>query len=193
MSIGYWETLASISGDGTALTAAARASLLQGAGGKQGLYTLPANKLRVGDILHLRASGRISCAVTTPGSITFDLSAGVGGTALFSSGVIPLNIVAKTNVPWILDIEMIVRAVGNVANLFGMGYWLSEAALNVAVPSTGPGPGGNTLPYNTAPVVGSNVDLTIANIIDFNFTQTVATGSMQLHNYSLSLKTSTGF
>jgi hypothetical protein len=193
MSVGYWETLASISGDGTALTAASRASLLQGAGGKQGLYTLPANKLRVGDVLHLRASGRISCVVTTPGSITFDLSAGVAGTAFFSSGVIPLNIVAKTNVPWILDVEMIVRAIGNAANLFGQGFWLSEAALNVAVPSTGPGPGGNTLPYNTAPAVGSNVDLSIANIIDFNFTQTVATGSVQLHNFCLSLKTSTGF
>jgi hypothetical protein len=192
MSIGYWETLASISGDGTALTAAARASLLQGSA-KSGLYTLPANKLRIGDVLHLRASGRISCVVTTPGSITFDLSAGVGGTAFFSSGVIPLNIVAKTNVPWILDVEMIVRAVGNAANLFGMGFWLSEAALNVAVPSTGPGPGGNTLPYNTAPAVGSNVDFSIANIIDFNFTQTVATGSVTLHNYALSLKTSTGF
>lgn len=29
--------------------------------------------------------------------------------------------------------------------------------------------------------------------IDFNFTQTAATGSITLHNYSLSLKTSTGF
>jgi len=192
MSVGYWETLATVAADGTALTAAARASLLQGSA-KAGLYTLPANKLRIGDVLHLRASGRISCVVTTPGSITFDLSAGVGGTAFFSSAVIPLNIVAKTNVPWILDVEMIVRAVGNAANLFGQGFWLSEAALNVAVPSTGPGPGGNTLPYNTAPVVGSNVDFSIANIIDFNFTQTVATGSVTLHNYCLSLKTSTGF
>jgi len=192
MSVGYWETLATVVSDGTALTAAARASLLQG-GAKSGLYTLPANKLRIGDVLHVRASGRISCVVTTPGSITFDLSAGVAGTAFFSSGVIPLNIVAKTNVPWILDVEMIVRAVGNAANLFGMGFWLSEAALNVAVPATGPGPGGNTLPYNTAPAVGSNVDFSIANIIDFNFTQTVATGSVTLHNYTLSLKTSTGF
>ena len=193
MSLGYWETLASISGDGTALTAAARASMLQGASGKVGLYTLPANKLRIGDVLHLRASGRISCVVTTPGSITFDLSAGVGGTAFFSSGVIPLNIVAKVNVPWILDIEMIVRAIGSTANLMGQGFWLSEASLNTAIPATGPGPGGNVLPYNAAPAVGSNVDFSLANILDFNFTQTVATGSAQLHNLALSLKTSTGF
>lgn len=192
MSIGYWETLASIAGDGTALTAASRASLLQGSA-KAGLYTLPANKLRIGDVLHLRASGRISCVVTTPGTARFDLSAGVGGTAFWDSLAISLNTVAKTNVPWILDVEMIVRAVGSAGNLFGQGFWLSEAALNTAVPSTGPGPGGNTLPFNTAPVVGSNIDLSVANIIDFNFTQTVATGSITLHNYTLSLKSSTGF
>lgn len=193
MSLGYRETLATIVGDGTALTAAARASLLQGANGKTGLYTLPAGKLRIGDVLRIRAGGRISCVVTTPGSITFDMSAGVAGTAFMSSLAIPLNIVAKVNVPFIFEMEMHVRAIGSAANFFCLGYWLSEAALNVAVPSTGPGPGGNTLPYNTAPVVGSNVDLSIAQILDFNFTQTVATGSVTLHTYTLSLETSTGF
>lgn len=193
MSLGYWETLATISADGTALTAAARASLLQGAGGKQGLYTLPPNKLRVGDMLRIYASGRVSCAVTTPGTARFDLSFGVGGTAVMDTLAIDLNIVAKTTVPWILDMTGTVRAVGNAGNMFWQGYWLSEAAKNVAVPTTGPGPGGNTLPWNTAPVIGSNVDMTIANILDFNWTQTVATGSVTLHQYCLSLLTSTGF
>lgn len=196
MSLGYWETLATISGDGTAVTnTAVRTSLLGGAGGKQGLYTLAANKLRVNDVLHLRASGRITTVVTTPGTETWDLSAGVGGTAFMSTGAIPLNIVNKVNVPWILDMEGIVRVIGNAGNVFWQGYWLSEAALNVAVPSSGPGPGGNTLPYNTAPVVGANWDMTIATIIDFNATCSIstATSSIQLHNYALSLKTSTGF
>lgn len=193
MSLGYVETLATISGDGTALTAAARASLLQGAGGKQGLYTLTPNKLRVNDVLRISASGRISCAVTTPGTARWDLSFGVAGTASMDTLAIPLNIVAKTNVLWTLKMEGTVRAIGNAGNIFWTGYWLSEAALNVAVPSTGPGPGGNTLPYNTAPVVGANVDMTVVNILDFNWTQTVATGSVQLHTYKLSLETSTGF
>lgn len=193
MSVGFWETLASVHGDGTALTAAARASLLQGATGKTGLFTMAANRLRVGDVLHIRASGRISVVVTTPGTARFDLSWGVGGTAGMDTLAIPLNIVAKTNVPWILDMEGIVRTDGNAGNMFWQGFWLSEAALLVPVPSTGPGPGGNTLPYNTAPVVGSNVDMTLAQILDFNFTQTVTTGSVTLHNYSLSLLTSSGF
>lgn len=193
MTIGYWETLATIAGDGTALTAAARASLLQGAGGKGGLWTMRANELRIGDVLRLRATGRISCVVTTPGTARFDLSWGVGGTAGMDTLAIPLNIVAKVNVPWILDMEGTVRNVTTAGQIFWQGYWLSEAALNTAVPSTGPGPGGNTLPYNTAPVVGTTLDLTVTNIIDFNFTQTVATGSCQLHTYSLSKMTSTGF
>jgi hypothetical protein len=192
MSLGYWETLASIAADGTALTAAARASLLQGSA-KQGLYTLAPNKLRIGDVLHLYAFGRISNVVTTPGTARFDLSAGVGGTAFFDTLAMPLNIVAKTNVLWTLEAEGIVRAVGNAANIFWGGKWLSEASINTAVPATGPGPGGQNVPYNTPPVVGANFDHSVAQIIDFNFTQTVTTGSITLHGYALSLKTSTGF
>lgn len=193
MSIGYWETLASISGDGTALTAAARASALQGAGGKQGLFTLGANKLRVGDVLDIWASGRISSVVTTPGTARFDLSVGVGGTACMDTLAMPLNIVAQVNVPWSLHMVGTVRAVGNAGNIFWQGLWASTASLNTAAVATGPWTGVITVPYNTPPVVGSNVDFTIANILDFNFTQTAATGSMTLHEYVLSLKTSTGF
>lgn len=191
MSLGYWETLASLKADGTALTAAARASMTQGATATGARFTIPANKLRVGDVLHCRAAGRISCAVTTPGTARFDLS--FGGTANFDSLAIPLNIVVKTNVPWILDFEGVVREIGTTGNIFWQGFWLSEAALNVAVPSTGPGPGGNTLPYNTAPVVGANVDMTVSQLLDLQFTQTVATGSVTLHTYALSLKSSSGY
>ena len=164
MAGGFVETLAYNNGDGTALTAAARASMLQGAGGKVGLYTLPPNKLRVGDVLHLRASGRISCVVTTPGTARFDLSAGVGGTAFFDTLAMPLNIVAKTNIPWVLDVYGHVRVIGNAANMLWQGSWLSEASINTALAATGPGPGGQLVPYNTAPVAGSNVDLTVAQI-----------------------------
>ena len=190
---GFVETLATISGDGTALTAAARASALQGAGGKQGLWTMRPNELVVGDVLHLFAAGRISCVVTTPGTARFDLSAGVGGTAFFDTLAMPLNIVAKTNVAWELNVYGTVRVIGNAGNIFWQGWWLSEASILVPVHATGPGPGGQNVPYNTAPVTGANFDMTIAQIIDFNFTQTVATGSLQLHTYCLQKLTSTGF
>lgn len=193
MGLGLCEVLSAIGGDGTALTAAARASLLQGTSGKAGLFKLPQNSLRVHDMLWLRATGRLSSVVTTPGTARFDLSAGVAGTAFMDSLAIPLNIVAKTNVGWVLDMMGTVRAVGSTAAIFWQGQWLSEAALNVAVPSTGPGPGGNTLPYNTAPVVGASFDHSIDQILDFNWTQTVATGSVTLHQFMLAKMTSTGF
>lgn len=190
MSKGYWETLASLSADGTALTAAARASLTQGANATGFRYTMPGNRLRVGDVLHLKASGRISNVITTPGTARFDLAA--GATVIFDTLAMPLNIVAKTNVPWVLDVEGTVRADGTTANILWQGSWLSEAVIGSPLASAG-GAGEVMLPYNTAPAVGANFDSTVASLWDLNFTQTVATGSVQLHEAVLSLKTSTGF
>jgi hypothetical protein len=165
--------------DGPALTAAAAASCVP-------TYvptTLPAGYWQIGRIWRLTASGRISCVVTTPGTARWDLR--LGGVVAWDSLAIPLNIVAKTNVPWFLQVILTCRAVGSgtSANLIGQGFWLSEAALNVAVPSTGPGPGGNTLPYNTAPVVGTGFNSQSALTLDFFFTQTAATGSMTVHQF----------
>ena len=183
---GLWQTLATISGDGTALTAAARASMLQGAGGKQGLWTMRPNELNIGDMLEIYAAGRISCVVTTPGTARFDLSAGVGGTAFFDTNAMPLNIVAKTTVAWELLVRGCVRTIGNAGNIWWQGWWLSEASINTALPATGPGPGGQNVPYNATPAIGANWDMTISTIFDFNFTQTVATGSCTCHIYQLS-------
>lgn len=191
MSIGYWETLASLKADGTALTAAARASLTQGATATGARYTLPGGKLRVGDVLALKASGRISCAVTTPGTARFDLS--FGGTANFDTLAMPLNTTVQTNVPWFLDVMGTVREIGTTGNIFWQGLWSSTASLNVAAVATGPWDGNIVVPYNTAPVIAANLDLTVSQLTDLQFTQTVATGSVTMHNYVLSLMSSSGF
>jgi hypothetical protein len=175
------QVIASSYTDGPTLTAAAAASCVP-------TYvptTLPAGYWQIGRMWRLTASGRISCAVTTPGTARFDLR--LGGVVAFDTLAIPLNIVAKTNVPWFLQALMTCRAVGSgtSANLITQAFWLSEAALNVAVPATGPGPGGNTLPYNTAPVVGTGFNSQSALTLDFFFTQTVATGSMTVHQFMI--------
>lgn len=190
MSLGFYETLASLPADGTALTAAARASLTQGAAATGARYTMAGNRLRIGDQIVMKAAGRISCVITTPGTARFDLSN--GGTANFDTGAIDLNIVAKTNVSWYLDVLGTVRAIGTTGNIFWQGFWLSEANKNVAVPTTGPGPGGAMVPWNTAPVIGPNFDTTVSQLWDLQFTQTVATGSVTLHQYHLALVTSRG-
>jgi hypothetical protein len=39
------------------------------------------------------------------------------------------------------------------------------------------------LPWNAAPAVGGNFDATVSNLLDLFFTQTVATGSITLHQF----------
>lgn len=173
------QVIASSYTDGAALTAAAAATCLP-------TYvptTLPAGYWQIGRVWRLTARGRISCVVTTPGTARFDLR--LGGIVAFDTLAIPLNIVAKTNVPFELIVDLTCRAVGSgtSANLMGQGHFLSEATINTAIPSTGPGPGGVMVPYNTAPVVGAGFNSQSALTLDFFFTQTVATGSMTLHQF----------
>lgn len=167
--------------DGPTLTAAAAASCIP-------TYiptTLPAGYWQIGRSWRLRAGGRISCAVTTPGTARFDMR--VGGVVVWDSLAMPLNIVAQTNVAWVLDLALTCRAVGSgtTANMIGIGTWLSAASLNAAAPATGPGPGGFLVPFNTAPVVGTGFNSQSALTLDFFFTQTVATGSMTVHQFDI--------
>ncbi len=165
--------------DGPTLTAAAAASCLP----TNVPWTLPAGYWQVGRAWRLRAAGRISCVVTTPGTARYDLR--LGGVVAFDTLAMPLNIVAKTTVSWYLDVDMVCRAAGSgtTTTLFSKGLWLSEASINTAVPSTGPGPGGQLVPYNAVPVVGTGFNCQTALTVDFFFTQTVATGSMTLHQF----------
>jgi hypothetical protein len=186
LSIGFQEILATAVTDGTAITnTTTRTSMT--AATTSARYTLAGNRLRIGDQFELFAQGRISTVVTTPGNITIDLA--IGATLLFSTLAMPLNVVAKTNVSWELHAFGTVRAIGTTGNIFWGGWWLSEASILVPLPATGPGPGGQNVPYNTAPVVGSNFDTTIANLIDLNATFSVANAanSIQLHQYRLGL------
>ncbi len=179
MSLGYTETLITAQSDGSTLTAAAAASCLP----LSALYTLPANFFRaVGQQLQVKASGRISCAVTTPGTARFDVR--FGGTVVADSLAMNLNIVAKTSVNWLLDLLLTCRAIGTAANLMWQGTWISEAVIGSALPTVGTS-GTFTLPYNAAPAVGANFTSTAAQQVDLFFTQTVATGSLTLHSYSL--------
>jgi hypothetical protein len=175
------QVIASSYTDGPTLTAAAAASCVP-------TYvptTLPAGYWQIGRIWRIRAAGRISCAVTTPGTARYDLR--LGGVVAFDTLAIPLNIVAKTNVRWEFECMLTCRAVGSgtSANLIGSGQWFSEANILVPLPATGPGPGGALVPFNTAPVVGTGFNSQSALTLDFFFTQTVATGSMTVHQFMI--------
>lgn len=178
MSLNTWvETLVTAQVDGTANTTGTAASCIPPAA----KITLPNNYWQIGKMLRVTAVGRISCVVTTPGTARYDIR--LGGTVVFDSGALNLNIVAKTNVPWYLEIILTCRAIGATANLMGQGLWQSEAVIASAANAAG-GNGCLLCPVG-APAVGSNFDSTAALALDMFFTQTVATGSMTLHQYAV--------
>ena len=170
------QVIASSYTDGPALTAAAAASCVP-------TYfptTLPAGYWQIGRIWRVTLTGRISVAVTTPGTLRWDVR--LGGVVAADTLAVLGNIVAKTNVGYYLEGMMTCRAVGSGTSANCLTQWLltTEAIINTAVPTTGPG-GGYALPWNTAPVVGTGFNSQSALTLDVFFTQTVATGSMTVH------------
>ncbi|KKM27840.1 hypothetical protein LCGC14_1570670 [marine sediment metagenome] len=181
MSFQSWqETLITSQGDGATITAAAATSMLPAAA----VYTLPANFFDViGKQVMIKASGRITSVITTPGTARYDVR--LGGGVVFDGLATLLDTVAgHTTVAWDLEILLTCRVIGATANLFGIGKWASEDLLGV--PATAPkGVLTAMLPWDTTPAVGSNFDSTTSQTVDVQFTQTAATGSMTCHQYSL--------
>lgn len=176
------ETIIMGSTDGPTITAAARASCIPTAN----RYTLPNAFFYVGRALKFLLNGRISCVVTTPGTARFDICLGVAGTTIvYDTAALNLNIVAKTTVPWFLEVLLVCRAVGSgtATTFFPRGQFTSEAVVGAPLPAAG-GNGSLLAPVGT-PGVGAGTDNTAASILDVFFTQTVATGSMTVHNYQV--------
>jgi hypothetical protein len=168
--------------DGPTLTAAAAASCIPVAN----RLILPNNYWNIGKTWLCFLSGRISCVVTTPGTARYDMRTGPSGTIVaFDSGALNLNVVAKTTVPWQLMVRLTCRAIGTSTSttLFGVGRFESEAVVGAPLPSAG-GNGSLLCPVGT-PAVGTGFDNTAANAVDWFFTQTVATGSMTVHQYEI--------
>jgi hypothetical protein len=184
VSLQTWqETIVQAVTDGPTLTAAARASCIPTAN----RITLPNNFFYIGRAQKIMMSGRISCVVTTPGTARFDVCMGVAGTTIvFDTATINLNVVAKVTVPWYFEVKLVCRAVGNttLTTFFPMnGVFQSEALVGSPLPTVG-GNGSLLVPVGT-PAVGVGMDNTVASILDVFFTQTVATGSLTVHNYQV--------
>ena len=170
MQQGYIATLLNSIADGAALTNTVTATSLLPVIAKP---TLPANYLFAGKMFRVRATGRISTVVTTPGTLTLDLR--FGSVAVFSSGAMTLNTVAQTNTPWIYDALLTVRAVGSgtTANVLGQGLWTSHAVIGASAIGTA-GAASQIMPYNAAPAVGTGFDSTAAVTVDLFGTWSVA-------------------
>lgn len=179
MSLQRWSELL-INGvtDGPTLTAASRLSCIPTAERK----VLPVT-FAIGKSLRVELAGRVSCAVTTPGTFRLDICLGAAGTTIiFDSGALNLNIVAKTTVPWFFSVDLECRAVGTGTSTTFFphgGRFKSEAVVGSPLPAAG-GNGELLVPVGT-PAVGAGTDSTAVHILDVFHTQTVATGSMTVH------------
>lgn len=185
MSANKWgEVLVVAQSDGSALSNTVTETSILPAAAK---FTLGANLLDwVGKVLRVRAAGRISTVVTTPGNLT--LAVRFGTIDVFTTGTMSLNVVAQTNQSWVFDVEMILRAIGTSANFMGIGTFASRAILGGNAVATS-GDYINVQP-DTAPAVGSNFDSTVAQVVDFMAIWSVANAanSILLHQYSLELR-----
>lgn len=198
MAQGFWQTYVTLAAPGTAIASSSTRTSMT-VGSTQARYTLPANSLKMpGDQLLIEASGIISTVVTTPGTLTLDVA--LGGTANMSTGAMTLNTTAQTNDPWYLRIlaSAFTVGAGTAAQLRFTGYWLSEASVGAVAGATGPGPGGQIVPYSGtatgASTLGTTFDSTVSNQIDIYSTFSVTTAnSIQLLQFNVSLLTSTGF
>lgn len=183
MSRQTWqETLIAAQVDGTAVTGTSATSLLPGAA----KYTLPANHCEVGRVLRVRAAGRVSNIVTTPGTLTLDVRFTAGSTiVVFNGGAMQLNAVVKTNVTWVFEADLVVRAIGSgtAANLLGIGKWTSESVVGSPLPSAG-GSGTLLCPASAA-AVGNGFDSTLAQVVDLFATFSLTGNSITAHQFGL--------
>jgi hypothetical protein len=183
MSDGFLESFVSSGEDGSALSNTTTATSILPAARK---ITLPSGFFsRVGRQLIVRAAGRISTVVTTPGTLTLELR--FGSTAVWTSGAMTLNTTAQTNAGWLLaDLVLSCRLLGASATLIGQGRFTSHAVIGSPAPTAG-GAGSHVLPYNTAPAVGSTFDSTTSHALDLFATWSVANASNSItcHQFSV--------
>lgn len=164
-SQGFIERILEIAEDGTALASSTtQTSILPSA---RKTAALPVGFFdKIPRALRFMFSGRISTVVTTPG--TLQLALRLGSIDVLLSGLMTLNVVAKTNVHWLFQGELICRALGatTVTQLFPKGCTFdSEAVIGSPAPTAG-GAGRHMLPYNTAPALGNGFDNGAAQLID---------------------------
>jgi len=174
--------LISAQGDGNQLSNTTVATSIIPAAAK---LTLPANFISdPGMVLRFTLFGRISNVVTTPGTLTLDIR--YGGTVIFNGGAQQLSTTAHTNVPFFWQAWLTSRTIGAAGNFMGQSIGISQAFASTAVADNTYTHASLMMP-NTAPAVGSNVDLTAAAVIDVFGTFSVNTNptNLTVHQYML--------
>lgn len=120
---------------------------------------------RPGKKVRFRFQGRLGNIVTTPGTLTLDLT--FAAVQVWNSGAIQLSAVAHTTLPFWLEVELTCRAIGSGtgANVMAFGRMTSQCIIP-AVGVVDAGSHNVLLVPNIAPVVSTGFDSTILNAVD---------------------------
>lgn len=175
------ETIVCAVTDGPPNTTGARASCIPTAN----RIVLPNSFFYPGRAIRIQMGGRLSCAVTTPGAARWDICMGAAGTTIvYDTLALNLNVVAKTTVPYFLDITLVCRAVGatTLTTFWPLQAFIQSEAI-VGSPLPAAGSNGTLIAPVGVPAIGAGMDNTAASALDVFFTQTVATGSHTAHCY----------
>ncbi len=185
---GWRETLISAQSDGPQiLNSVTQASILPA----PAQYTLPANNGKfIGQQYLITATGKVSCVVTTPGTLLFQVL--FGATAVYNNAAaaMNLNVVAKTDVSWWLEILMTIRSMScsagvAQATIMAQGTWTSEAVVGSPLPTVGSS--GTLLVPPSAAAVSPVYDPSAAQKVDLQakFSVATATTALTLQQYKL--------
>ena len=184
MPIQSWgQTLITAQVDGLSLSSSTTATSILPA---QAKFTLPANTLNIGQSLRIKAAGRLSNIVTTPGTLTLDIK--FGSTVIFGGGAMQMSTTSHTTLPWWYEALLTCRAVGSSANFMGQAIATSQCLSLTAVADSTTTPATLLLP-NSTPAVGNNFDSTTSQVIDMFATFSIANvgNLIQLHQFSLEM------
>ena len=120
---------------------------------------------RPGKMLRFQVHGRLSNIVTTPGTLTLDLT--FAAVQVWNSGAIQLSAIAHTTLPFKLEVTMTCRAIGagTAANVMSAGMMTSQCIIP-AVGVVDAGSHNSLMVPNATPVVSTGFDSTILNAID---------------------------
>jgi hypothetical protein len=173
----YVGPLAWATGDCTAVTNTTTQTSLLTSTAATGKWAMPGGFfIYVGQMLRIKASGRISTATGT-NNITFNVVIGAVNVAASPTFV---NQASQTNLTWMLEWLLTLRAVGDgtLANFIHTGNWVTSAVsstnLNNMIPATAPAAGTG---FNSS--AGATFDL------QATWSAASASNSITLHQYLL--------